>query len=89
MRGYCKRRNCRVVYIFAQLVFSRYAQKYVQREEHINFIIAKNTKNANFNPSKIAHFVKSAKIYTCKNNYVYSISVFLTSRNRHETGNVA
>ena len=39
------------------------------------FIIAqrsKKTKNANFNPSEITHFVKSAKIYTRENIYVYS-----------------
>ena len=55
--------------------------------EHIfnvenTFIIgqrAKNTKNANFNPSEIAHFVKSAKIYTHENIYVYSILLYLSN----------
>ena len=39
------------------------------------FIIAqraKKTKDANFNPSEIANFVKYAKIYTRENIYAYS-----------------
>ena len=43
------------------------------------------TKNANFNPPEIAHFQKSAKIYTRENIYVYSMllgeaSTFLSIR---------
>ena len=68
------------VEIFALYIFSRNSRFLEMREHIFNvkniFIIgqrAKNTKNANFNPSEIAHFVKSAKIYTLENIYVYSM----------------
>ena len=46
----------------------------------ITFIIATRascTENGNLDPSEIAHFLKSAKMYTCENIYVHSIYIFL------------
>ena len=67
------------VEIFALYIFSRNSRFLEMRGNIFNmkntFIIgqrAKNTKNANFNPSEIAHFVKSTTIYTRENIYVYS-----------------
>ena len=42
----------------------------------IAFIVAQNasySKIANYNPSEIAHFHKSVKMYTRENIYIYSI----------------
>ena len=68
------------VEIFALCIYSRNSRFLDMCETIYNvkniFIIAQRAKkneNANFNPSEIAHFVKSAKIYTCENIYVYSI----------------
>ena len=67
--------------IFALYIFSRYSRLSNIRENmyivKITYIMphrGKNIKIANANPREIVDFRKCAKIYTCENIYVHSIS---------------